>query len=343
MTAWIETNPYMWHEPIARDLHQRLVDTFYDPEEVRNLVRAAKKPDASTIDFRKSIRMVWVETLDRGTQQGGLGTLLRYIVDSTSAAEDLKTFVAQLLADKKPAAAPSVGARDAPAVHPVREALLFEMDLTEAVGDVQPLVDAVGRVMKWRSSVCHLLVLAKNGMEYNGTGTLLVGGRVLTNHHLAFPDGNRAVTITVAFDYEKNATRQTIAGDVATIRDGAPDDWATFALTVEAPATATPLDLAANQAVAQQGERAFILQHPGGREKRLAFVRNRISEVSQRTIHYITDTEPGSSGSPVFNAQAQLIAIHRAGGDPQKFVGVAPVKHNEGVRIDAVAAAILSS
>jgi Effector-associated domain 1 len=160
MMAWIEENPYKWHDPIARDLHQRLVDTFYEPDEVRNLVRAAKYPDSSTIDFRKSIRMVWVDTLDRATQQGGLATLLRYIVDHTSAAEGVKTYIARLLADEKPAATPTAGAWNAPAVPPIQESLLFQMDLTEEVGEVQSLVDAIGRVMKWRSSVCHLLVVA---------------------------------------------------------------------------------------------------------------------------------------------------------------------------------------
>ncbi len=32
MMAWIEENPYKWHDPIARDLHQRLVNTFYEPD-----------------------------------------------------------------------------------------------------------------------------------------------------------------------------------------------------------------------------------------------------------------------------------------------------------------------
>ena len=71
------------------------------------------------------------------------------------------------------------------------------------------------------------------------------------------------------------------------------------------------------------------------------FVRNRVSSVETRRVYYLTDTEPGSSGSPVFNGMGQMIALHRAGGTPQKFTGLPPVKKNEGVRIDVIAPAIL--
>jgi hypothetical protein len=42
----------------------------------------------------------------------------------------------------------------------------------------------------------------------------------------------------------------------------------------------------------------------------------------------------------VFDASGKLIALHRAGGTPQKLTGAAPVKKNEGVRVDVIAAAV---
>ena len=42
----------------------------------------------------------------------------------------------------------------------------------------------------------------------------------------------------------------------------------------------------------------------------------------------------------MFDARGKLIALHRAGGTPQKLTGADPVKKNEGVRMDIVAAAV---
>ena len=61
--------------------------------------------------------------------------------------------------------------------------------------------------------------------------------------------------------------------------------------------------------------------------------------VAARFIHYTTDTEPGSSGSPVINDQWQVIAIHHkairkpsSDGDEDRPVWLA----NEGVRVSAI-------
>ncbi|MER5327117.1 trypsin-like serine peptidase [Streptosporangium roseum] len=53
--------------------------------------------------------------------------------------------------------------------------------------------------------------------------------------------------------------------------------------------------------------------------------------------HYQTDTEPGSSGSPVFNDQWEIVALHHAGvpaPDHDAFGGVI----NEGVRVSRLLA-----
>jgi hypothetical protein len=89
-----------------------------------------------------------------------------------------------------------------------------------------------------------------------------------------------------------------------------------------------------------KGEGAYILQHPGGRRKRLGFVRNQVSAVDERVLTYLTDTEPGSSGSPVFNAAGRLIGLHHAGGTPQTVTGRPPLVKNEGIRIPRVVAGL---
>ena len=72
------------------------------------------------------------------------------------------------------------------------------------------------------------------------------------------------------------------------------------------------------------GDLTYILQHPSGHQKRLGFVRNTISDVKDGVVRYLTDTEPGSSGAPVFDTAGRLIALHHAGGRPVEVAGKPP-------------------
>lgn len=60
-------------------------------------------------------------------------------------------------------------------------------------------------------------------------------------------------------------------------------------------------------------EKVTIVQHPKGSYKQVALRNNEILEVLDSYIHYNTDTLPGSSGSPVFNDQWQVVALHQTG------------------------------
>lgn len=350
MANWIDTNgQYPWAEPLARDLHKRLVTTFYEPPEVRNLVRRAEAPDWTRVNWDRAPSQVWVGVLDRAGQEGSLRDLLQFIVNEERVAKPLGAFINDLLADKRPPADPGPGGRDGPDFASdvsKEEALLFGDDLSESVGEIPDLLAAVERVLKWRSAVCRLLVTALDGTIWNGTGLLLAGNRVLTNHHVLFPLKQSCIAAAIEFNYENDAAGQKLAstvvqGDVASIRSDPADDWAVIAIAPQAQTAS--LDLATSVAAPVAAERAFILQHPDGNPKRLAFVRNRIASVTERRVYYITDTKGGSSGSPVFDARGNLIALHRAGGTPKKLAGADPVKKNEGVRMDVIAATIANS
>jgi V8-like Glu-specific endopeptidase len=65
-----------------------------------------------------------------------------------------------------------------------------------------------------------------------------------------------------------------------------------------------------------------------------------ITAVTEQTVQYLTDTQPGSSGAPVFDASAKLIALHHRGGTPTQKTGKAPLTKNQGVRISRVVAGL---
>ena len=56
-----------------------------------------------------------------------------------------------------------------------------------------------------------------------------------------------------------------------------------------------------------------IIQHPSGERKQLALRENQVVDVLDNFLHYRTDTSPGSSGSPVFNDQWEIVALHHSG------------------------------
>ncbi|MEI7857959.1 MAG: DNA/RNA non-specific endonuclease [Methanomicrobiales archaeon] len=83
------------------------------------------------------------------------------------------------------------------------------------------------------------------------------------------------------------------------------------------------------------GEYVSCIQHPEGAPKAVAIRENELIALLDHFVHYVTDTKPGSSGSPVFGDDWKVVALHHAGvpdkDDPKKFVA------NEGVRISSIA------
>ena len=71
------------------------------------------------------------------------------------------------------------------------------------------------------------------------------------------------------------------------------------------------------------GESVTIIQHPNGGLKKIAARENQVVDKLDQYVLYVTDTEPGSSGSPVFNDQWIVVALHHAGveADDPRLVG----------------------
>lgn len=71
-----------------------------------------------------------------------------------------------------------------------------------------------------------------------------------------------------------------------------------------------------------------IIQHPAGRTKEIVTDDTEVVRVHGKFLHYLADTEGGSSGSPVFDLNGdKIIALHHVGTN----------QYNEGARMDAIA------
>ena len=60
-------------------------------------------------------------------------------------------------------------------------------------------------------------------------------------------------------------------------------------------------------------QRAYIIGHPQGRKLSFSIHDNYLLDYDDRLLHYRSPTEPGNSGSPVFNEDWDLIGLHHRG------------------------------
>ncbi|MEA5550885.1 trypsin-like peptidase domain-containing protein [Anabaena cylindrica UHCC 0172] len=81
----------------------------------------------------------------------------------------------------------------------------------------------------------------------------------------------------------------------------------------------------------------FIIQHPGGKPMGIAVDRVSKIENERNRIQYVTNTDRGSSGSPCFDANWNLVALHHAGG-LQRLTG----EVNQGIPVDKIFASLKS-
>ncbi len=154
--------------------------------------------------------------------------------------------------------------------------------------------------------------------EEDGTGFLLGPDVLLTNHHV-LPDPARARLARCIFEYQLGVDRkpkETIAfrldPDSLFITSPAETGLDYTFVRIDAAAAIRFGQIPASRGSfgSLQGEYAHVVQHPAGKMKRVTYRDNRIYEDDGLFIRYTADTEPGSSGSPVFNNDWQLIGLH---------------------------------
>jgi S1-C subfamily serine protease len=340
--------PFPFQKPIAQELLRTMVALYRSEREATALVEQ-HGIDPADIPPNLTTRQLWHELLLMGNANGVTRDIVKAaraqfpnnpragILDAILNDQPVAVSAEPTDATGKPA--PFISGTDT-VTKP--EALLFFDDLTMPVGRVPALIDTLRRMVEAAPAVC-LLRTANAFGEFFGTGFRIAKNLILTNEHVLFPEKKIAslVFADFLFDIDGTGTALTMTslqGDAATIVGDRDDDWAVIKVANMDAAWPT-IDLAAAP-TPQAGDLAYILQHPGGHRKRLGFVRNTISDVTDRVVHYLTDTEPGSSGAPVFDTRGRCIALHHAGGEPQEVAGKPPVSKNEGILISRVLAGL---
>lgn len=167
-----------------------------------------------------------------------------------------------------------------------------------------------------------------------GTGFLIGPSLIMTNWHVIRTEAWASGQVAL-FDFEQDEDGTPTETERCNLR---PDlffhsseslDYAVVG--VEPSKTMrSPIDISAPGLVALDS-RVNIIQHPGAGLKRIAIRDNGIKFLDSTTVQYWTDTEHGSSGSPLFDDDWNIIGVHY-----KHDVAAGDIIYNEGHRIEAI-------
>jgi len=292
-----------------------------------------------------------------------LETWLRNAAYLTAAVPDRQRFFREL-ADQVAGSTPPDPPPNVPTPADLPEKVLF-------VNALLPYGFLAGAQRTGRSVARLLVPRYENGaavnfpnstkpMRYLGTGWLLGGRHVITCRHVinarntGEPDASdsdltmQGEKATVQFDYD----HENAEGDVKTVAKLAVRnkalDYAILELTADSGRAPLPLwgqevALPKPGAAPRYGDYlpVNIIQHPGGAAKQMGLRNNLVAKIRDNDFAYFTDTEGGSSGSPVCNDDWQVIGLHYGSTmslGALEFQGKKTAGVNVGMRMDRILA-----
>jgi V8-like Glu-specific endopeptidase len=177
-----------------------------------------------------------------------------------------------------------------------------------------------------------------------GTGFLVQNNVLITNNHV-IPDPETARGTVALFNYEKDASgssRETLIGgldpDNGFLTSSSDPtfhgDWTLIKVHGDLNSAQGHIPLQHTETNSVQY--VNIIQHPESQHKQLACYHNFVTYADDNVVQYLTDTLPGSSGSPVFDSTWNLVALHHSGGDVKQPGVTGKIFRNEGTNINRV-------
>lgn len=128
-------------------------------------------------------------------------------------------------------------------------------------------------------------------------------------------------------------------GDLGITKEARKDLDVTVARLNKLPATAQGLKKAKYLPLIDSTTRVYVVGHPRGSGLQISMQDSGLLDIDdhERLIHYRTPTDPGSSGSPVFNTKWEVVALHHGGASSApRLHGSGTYEANEGISLLAI-------
>ena len=243
----------------------------------------------------------------------------------------------------------------------------------------------LNRGAELRRTVARIKIVTSDGAEGFGTGFLVGPGILITNRHVLDQsdiggDSLPSIVANAVAEFDVEILPQEIAPGKTRLVSSTPvvfrlapqtllltDAWNALdyvLIALESKSIDGQHDiseygynrLSADMGKTVTGEPVFIIQHPNGESKKISLLNNKMMIRNEQSsyLYYEADTEPGSSGSPVFNRQWEVVALHHSvefARDPEdrilakdgslwnEAMGTAAIQtmsFNEGVRVSRI-------
>lgn len=242
-------------------------------------------------------------------------------------------------------------------------AAVTEESYEKVLGDIGP------KTHTWMQNgfrTAESVALIRQNGRGIGTGFLVRGSDlnpelgdelfILTNAHVVSdpPKGNAAhpSEVSVSFEVAPSVEGESyLVSEVVWQSPPSECDASLLRLDTNLRGKLEPLKFSPNLPLLNpdRPQRVYIIGHPGGGEISFSFQDNKLLDYENGPVanaddprpvrvHYHTPTEPGSSGSPVFNGNWLTIALHHAGSKKMNKLNDKPGTYpaNEGIWIQSI-------
>ncbi|MBB5790186.1 trypsin-like peptidase domain-containing protein [Jiangella mangrovi] len=186
-----------------------------------------------------------------------------------------------------------------------------------------------------------------------GTAWLIAPDLVITNHHVlnarSALDGPaprasdadlalQAAHAVVLFDFDDDGAAGVEAACGGIVAWSPELDYAVARLAADPGRTPIPIRADPLKAELAENVAVNVIQHPEGKAKRIGLRNNVVYDTTDTDVRYFTDTQRGSSGSPVLTDGWTACALHRGARRVDvKFQGKPSSYVNVGTQLSAVA------
>ncbi|ODH01469.1 hypothetical protein A4S05_28860 [Nostoc sp. KVJ20] len=314
-----------------KKLRKAILSAYPDPGDLEIMVNEELGENLHAIAGGGQLNQVVFNVIKWAETKGKLERLIMAAYDANSGNSDLKEFYHYII-EKKFILNPISG-ESSVNIGPDIEWLgpTENVQLETYLQPEPEFLDAIffKRAVENLASVCRIEI---SSQRTRGTGVLIANRLVLTNYHVLESKNNadiktNALNAILHFGYFSSDSKNESEGQIFKLDREQP--ILNFSPTEKLDYVLLQVEEDIVQAIPSKGiqparwnasnlpvtgKGITLVQHPKGDTMKVCISRDGITGVYQERglIQYVSKTEPGSSGSPCFDENWNLVALHHA-------------------------------